>query len=101
MAAEQTKNTAMSIVESIVGCKWSLRVIDAIKQGKTRPGEMKRAIPGISEKVLNERLKKFVRFELVVRKVFPEVPPRVEYKFSPKGKKFLKVLDSIEKFSEG
>lgn len=101
MATEQKKNTAMTIVENIVGCKWSLRVIDVIRQGKTRPGEMKRAIPGISEKVLNERLKKFVRFELVIRNIFAEVPPRVEYKFSAKGKKFLKVLDSIEKFSQG
>lgn len=100
MSSGESKNSAMHIVEDIVGCKWSLRVINAVRNGHMRPGEMKRDIAGISEKVLSERLKKLTRYELLIRKAYPETPPRVEYRFSEKGKRFLKVLDAIERFAD-
>lgn len=89
----------MNIVEDVVGCKWTLRVIDSLRQGRTRPGEIERSISGLSSKVLNERLKKLVRFELVNRRVYSEVPPRVQYSFTPKGREFLKVIDAIRRFA--
>lgn len=95
------KNLATHIVEDIIGCKWSLVVIDAVKRGKRRPGEIKRSIEGISEKVLGERLKKLTRYGLIERKVYPEVPPHVEYRFTARGKRFLKVLDAVSVFSRG
>jgi len=94
------KVSPMYIVKNIIGCKWSLQVINTLNAGIVRPGEVKKAIPGISEKVLNERFKKFIRFGLIEKKVFPVSPPKVEYKFTQKGKKFLKILDSINKFSD-
>lgn len=100
MTSENKKVSSMYVVRNIIGCKWSLQVVNALNKGLVRPGEVKKAIPGISEKVLNERFKKLVRFGLVERKVFPVSPPRVEYKFTSKGKKFLKILDSINKFSD-
>lgn len=89
-----------SQVEGILGCKWSLFVFQTLASGKKRPGEIRRSIPGISEKVLNERLQKLVRFEMACRKVFPEVPPRVEYTLTAKGKKFFKVIHAINQLSE-
>ncbi|MFT5207864.1 MAG: DNA-binding HxlR family transcriptional regulator [Candidatus Omnitrophota bacterium] len=100
MVSELKKNSSRLILESIIGCKWSLGVIDSIRQKVIRPGEMKRFIPGISEKVLNERLKKLVRFKLVIRKIFPVSPPRVEYRFTAKGRRFLKILDALDEFSK-
>lgn len=84
------------MVESIVGCKWSLSVLDAVRHGVQRPGEMKRAIPGISTKVLNERLAKMVRFGILEKTLYPEVPPRVEYGLTAFGRKFARILDDIE-----
>ena len=49
------------MVEDIIGCKWSLRVLGLIEQGVDRPGAMQRAVTGLSAKVLNERLRKRVR----------------------------------------
>ena len=83
------------IIEDIIGCKWSLSVLLTIQQGVCRPGELTRAIPGITTKVLNERLKKMVRYAILQKRVYPEVPPRVEYEFTDFGRKIWKILDDI------
>jgi DNA-binding HxlR family transcriptional regulator len=85
------------MVESIVGCKWSLHVLARIRQGIHRPGALRRSTRGLTTKVLNERLNKFLRFGIVERRVFAQVPPRVEYHFTAFGRKFIRLLDEIEK----
>jgi DNA-binding HxlR family transcriptional regulator len=84
------------MVENIVGCKWSMAVLGMVQQGIHRPGAMEHALPGLSKKVLNERLKKLVRFGILERQAYAEVPPRVEYRLSPFGKKFARLIRDIE-----
>lgn len=84
------------MVETIYGCKWSLTVYQLLAQGITRPGEMVRSVEGLTTKVLNECLRKNVAFGILDRIAYPEIPPRVEYVVTPFGKKFLRILDSIE-----
>lgn len=101
-AALSKKNDAkpaFQLVEDVVGCKWTLQVLETLRQGYLRPGEIKKAVSGISAKVLNERLKKLTRYNLIDRKIYPEVPPRVEYAFTKKGRTFLRVLDAIYRLS--
>lgn len=88
------------MVESIVGCKWSMSVLDVITQGTHRPGQMQRACDGISTKVLNERLRKLQRFDIIERTVFPETPPRVEYHLTRFGKRFVPLIDRIRKLQD-
>ena len=83
------------MVEDIVGCKWSLAVLGMIRDGVRRPGEMEHAQPGLSKKVLNERLRKLMRYGIVDKRSFPEVPPRVEYRLTRFGGKFATLLDGI------
>ena len=85
------------MVECIVGCKWSLHVLDQIRQGVTRPGALARSTEGLTQKVLTERLNKMLRFGILEKTSFPEVPPRVEYSFTDFGKKFLRLLDEVER----
>ena len=85
-----------SMVESIVGCKWSLLVLDQVRRGVNRPGAMTRAVRGLSTKVLNQRLVKMQRFGILQRTAYPEVPPRVEYRLTDFGRRFLSILDRIE-----
>ncbi|MBI4747544.1 MAG: helix-turn-helix transcriptional regulator [Acidobacteria bacterium] len=85
------------MVEDIIGCKWSLTVLNLIRQGVHRPGAMRRGVEGLTTKVLNERLRKLTRFGIVERRVFPEVPPHVEYTLTTFGHKFSEVLESIER----
>ncbi|MCC7464135.1 MAG: helix-turn-helix transcriptional regulator [Gammaproteobacteria bacterium] len=84
------------MVEDIVGCKWSLCVLDLVNRGIVRPGAMQRAIHGLTTKVLNERLRKLARFGILSRQVYAEVPPRVEYHLTPFGQRFTRLLEDIE-----
>lgn len=84
------------MVENIIRCKWSLSVLELVKKGINRPGAMERAVEGLTTKVLNERLRKLVRFGILNKRSYPEVPPRVEYELTDFGRRFLKILDAIE-----
>lgn len=88
------------MAEDIVGCKWSLMVLQMIRSGTNRPGEMVRATDGLTTKVLNERLAKLLRFGIVRKIVFAESPPRVEYQPTAFGTKFFVVLDAIAALQE-
>lgn len=83
------------MVEDIVGCKWSLTVLSLVASGVSRPGAMQKRVSGLTAKVLNERLRKLLRFGIIDREIFAEVPPRVEYRLTPFGKRFSGVLDQI------
>jgi DNA-binding HxlR family transcriptional regulator len=91
-----TPPNAARMIEDVVGCKWSLAVLGAVRGGVCRPGAMERAIEGLSKKVLNERLNKLVRLGILERQAYPELPPRVEYRMTPLGDRFCGLLDGIE-----
>ena len=87
--------TVARMVEDIVGCKWSLAVLGAIRRGIARPGALERAVTGISTKVLNERLRKLQRFGLVERRASAELSPRVASRLTPVGRRFGRRLDAV------
>lgn len=95
--AADGKPDVKRMVENIIRCKWSLSVLAALRQEINRPGQMERSIEGITTKVLNERLRKLVRFGIVERTAYAAVPPHVEYTLTDFGRKFVGVLDSIER----
>lgn len=88
--------TVSRMVEDIVGCKWSLAVLGAVRGGVVRPGAIEHAIDGVSKKVLNERLAKLVRFGILAKTSYAELPPRVEYQLTPFGQKFCGLLDGVD-----
>jgi len=88
---------AARMVEEIVGCKWSLAVLGAVRGGVRRPGAMEHAIDGLSKKVLNERLRKLVRFGILEKRAYAEVPPRVEYRLTRFGERFSALMDGVER----
>lgn len=85
------------MVETIYGCKWSLTVYQLLASGINRPGEMVRSVEGLTTKVLNQCLKRNTEFGILERISYNEVPPRVEYKVTEFGEKFMSVLDELEK----
>ena len=87
-------------LEDVVGCKWSAGVVAAIASGVRRPGELERHIPGISTKVLNERLRKLLTFGLITRKEFSGLPARVDYHLTPTGKKLAKILTQLHDLND-
>lgn len=84
------------MVEDIVGCKWTLTILQLIRQGTCRPGVIERSVDGLTTKVMNERLRKLVDYGILERCAYAEVPPRVEYELTIFGQEFGTILDIIE-----
>jgi DNA-binding HxlR family transcriptional regulator len=97
---ESTRPSVAEMMESIVGCKWSLRVLALVREGVHRPGAMEHAVEGLTAKVLNERLKKLSRYGILEKTVFAESPPRVEYRLTAFGQRFSALLDQIEQLEQ-
>ena len=88
-------------LESLIGCKWSLRLLGLMARGVSRPSELQRACHGLSAKVLHERLRKMVGLGVVDRRVFGDKPPlRVDYVLTGFGERLLPILDEIRRLQE-
>jgi DNA-binding HxlR family transcriptional regulator len=86
------------MVESIIGCKWSVRMLWLIADSINRPSALLRACPGLSAKVMNERLRKMMRYGIVQRAVYGEKPPlQVKYKLTPFGRRFMGILKEVRR----
>lgn len=85
-------------IADVLKCKWTLAILDAIARGVNRPGRLERELPGLTTKVLNERIRKLERYGILVRKVYPEVPPRVEYEFTPRGERLRVLISHVQEF---
>lgn len=96
MGSDNSHLSVAEIFEQCVGCKWTLHVLAQIRQGVNRPGQLERTAEGLTTKVLNERLVKLIRFKLIEKHRYAELPPRVEYKLTDFGQRFLAILDQID-----
>ena len=79
-----------------VGDKWSLLVLFTLESTPTiRFKELQRNIPDISQKMLTTTLKTLEADGLIIRKAYPEIPPRVEYELTSRGKSLLPLIDNL------
>ncbi|MDA1304708.1 MAG: helix-turn-helix domain-containing protein [Nitrospirae bacterium] len=90
-----------SMVESIIGCKWSVLILSKLAEGCSRPSALLRACPWLSAKVMNERLRKMTRFGLAHRTVIGDKPPvEVEYVLTPLGRRFMGILHEVRQLQD-
>ncbi|HET7233715.1 MAG TPA: helix-turn-helix domain-containing protein [Longimicrobium sp.] len=87
-------------VLDLVADKWAVIVIYVLAGGTHRFGELQRAVGGVSQKMLTQTLRGLERDGLVERRVYPEVPPRVEYTLSPLGETLVEPLSSLCRWAE-
>jgi DNA-binding HxlR family transcriptional regulator len=80
-----------------IGDKWTIFVVLSLDLlgGRARFSELERAVPGISQRMLSSTLKNLERDGLVIRELFPEVPPRVEYEITDLGKSLLRPTQGL------
>lgn len=103
MAVNGTKNLTSCPVETtlnIIGNKWKVLILRDLMSGTKRFGELKKSIGTVSQKVLTAQLRDMEADGLLTRTVYPEVPPRVEYKLTDLGKSLQPVLDSLRDWGE-
>ncbi len=85
----------------MLGGKWKLLIIFQIGEQAVRFGELKRLLPDISEKMLVQELKSLVDSDLVIRHSYGEVPPRVDYRLTERGKMALPLINHLKDFGQG
>jgi DNA-binding HxlR family transcriptional regulator len=82
----------------LIGGKWTLLILFQINDRTIRYGELKRTIPGISEKMLIQELNFLVENKLVSKKSYPQIPPKVEYSLTQLGLETLPIVDKLAYF---
>lgn len=83
-----------------VGDKWSVLIIGTLGPGPQRFNELRRAVEGISQRMLTLTLRALERDGLVTRTQFPTIPPRVDYALTPLGKTLLEPVKSLARWAE-
>lgn len=89
---------AMDVTMDYIGGKWKTVVLWYLRKEKKRFSELKKLVPNITEKMLSLQLKDLENHGIVKRKVYPEVPPRVEYYLTDFGKTLIPMLEEISKW---
>ena len=85
---------------SLISDKWKILILRDLLTGTKRFGELKKSIGSISQKVLTSNLRAMEDDGLVVREVFAEVPPRVEYTLTDRGESMRPVIDAMRVWGE-
>ena len=85
----------VEITMGLIGDKWKVLIIRDLLTGTKRFGELKKSLDGITQKVLTNNLRQMESSGLVLRKVYAEVPPKVEYSLSDTGWSLKPILDSM------
>ena len=91
----------VSKVQAVVGGRWKIELLYYIGiKGVRRFGAIKRCVGGISDSTLSKQLRELERDGLISRHDFGEVPPRVEYRLTPRGEGFVPVLEALREWGE-
>lgn len=83
----------------IIGSKWTMLILHNLFEGTHRFGELQKSLHPISPKTLSERLKELEREGIIIKKVYPQVPLRVEYSLTTKGKSLDSIFRQMAKWS--
>ena len=87
------KSTPFGYTLSIIGGKWKMIIMFWLVEYEVlRYGELKRCIGQISDKILNNQLKELEKDGIIIRKEYPQIPPRVEYRLSKRGLSLMPIL---------
>ena len=90
-----TFHCALDVTMKFIGGKWKTVVLWYLRNGRLRFSELKRHIPDITEKMLSLQLRQLEKDGFVERKVYAEVPPKVEYSLTKEGKSLLPMIEEM------
>lgn len=84
----------------LLGKRWTGLIIRTLLNGQNRFSDIEEAIPNMSARMLTERFKELEKEGIIMRKVYPETPVRIEYELTEKGRDLQSVMDEIQKWAE-
>ena len=99
VAVERKKCPAERTLE-VIGGRWKVPILWNLFQGTRRFSELRRALDGVTQKMLTQQLRELESQRIVTRKVYPQVPPKVEYSLTPDGKTLKPVVEAMCKWGK-
>jgi DNA-binding HxlR family transcriptional regulator len=88
-------NCGLDLIGEVLYGKWKIRLLWFINEGHKRPSQLQRKIPDASRRVLSIQLNELEAHELIVRKIYPVVPPKVEYSLTEFGESLIPVIGAL------
>ncbi|HWV70937.1 MAG TPA: helix-turn-helix domain-containing protein [Pseudosphingobacterium sp.] len=93
-------NCGLDLIGEVLYGKWKIRLLWFINEGYRRPSELQRKIPDASRRVLNMQLNEMEDHELITKKIYPVVPPKVEYNLTKFGETLIPVIATIGRWGD-
>ncbi|QDU35232.1 putative HTH-type transcriptional regulator YybR [Poriferisphaera corsica] len=84
----------------VIGGKWKGMILFYLYDGTKRFNELRRSIPGVTQRMLTKQLRELEKEGVVHREVYPEIPPKVEYSLTPLGRKLGPTLESLRQWGQ-
>ena len=84
----------------VIGRRWSGAIVRSMLAGNTRFGEILQTIPGLSDRLLSERLKELEAEGIVTRTVVPQTPVQIDYRLTDKGRDLARVIRAVSEWAE-
>jgi DNA-binding HxlR family transcriptional regulator len=98
MAKRTTSKCPAELTLAVIGGRWKVLILYQLFQGVKRFSELQRALPRITQKMLTQQLREMERDGIVQRTVYPQVPPKVEYRLTPRGETLKPVVQAMCKW---
>ena len=92
---KKNDKTLTEIVFDVIGDRWKVKIVESLLDGTQRFGELKKSVGNITQKVLTSNLRKLEEHGVLIRKVYAQIPPKVEYRLTALGKKLKPMSDSM------
>jgi len=93
-------NCGLDLVKEVIDGKWKIHLIFFIAQGNKRPGQLQKKIPRATRRVLNVQLNELEKHGFISKKIFAELPPKVEYSLTSLGKSLLPIVTTLGKWGD-
>jgi len=93
-------NCGLDLLAEVLYGKWKIRLLYFIHQGHIRPSELQRKIPDASRRILNLQLNALELHELVTKKIYAQLPPKVEYSLTDLGKSLIPVIRTLGEWGD-
>lgn len=97
---EKKFNNPVELSLDIIGGKWKIPIIWRLRDDPKRYGELKRLLPKATHKMLTQQLRELERDEIIIRKVYQEIPPKVEYNLTLLGKSVIPIIDLLNDWGD-
>ncbi|MBW4562125.1 MAG: helix-turn-helix transcriptional regulator [Mojavia pulchra JT2-VF2] len=90
---------AVETTLDVIGGRWKVLIIRELMAGVKRFGELQRALPGITQKMLTQQLREMEEDGIIHREVYPQIPPKVEYSLTPLGESLQPILNAMHEWA--